>query len=128
MQSRILALGLGVVLLVTTGLVQAAPWGSGHDVRQRDTRHHADSRQGRVLESKPIYSLVTTPVREQRCYDVSPNRYGHGHGHGKQRCEMVTTHKKERKITGYRVKYEYRGRIYWTETRYQPGRFIEHRR
>lgn len=41
---------------------------------------------------------------------------------------MVTRHETRKEVTGYKVKYEYRGRIYRTETRREPGRFIEHRR
>lgn len=123
---RIISLSLGVCLLAAAGLAEARPWS--------DSRHQAPGHghyerhgQGRVLSSTPIYRYVTTPVREKRCYDLPRGRH-HGHGRPAQKCEMVTSHEKRKEITGYKVKYEYRGRIYWTESRHEPGRFIEHRR
>jgi hypothetical protein len=121
MKSRIIALGLGAFLMASGALVEAAPG------RGPGPGHHGSSHQGRVLESRPIHKVVQVPVREKRCYDLPRSKH-HGHGRPKQKCEMVTRHEKRKEVTGYKVKYEYRGRIYWTETRHEPGRFIDHRR
>lgn len=115
MKSHIISFSLGIFLLAAGGLAEAKPWNA--------PGHHGSAKQGRVLERNPIYKYVSTPVREKRCHTVK-----RGHGRPTQKCEMVTRHEKRKEVTGYKVKYEYRGRIYWTETRQKPGRFINHRR
>lgn len=108
---------IGLCMLGTTTLVQAAPHRSDH--------YASHQQQGRVLETKPLYKEVRVPVRQKRCVELSGSRH---HKSGRQECKLVAHYEIRRKLSGYRVKYEYRGRIYWTETKYQPGRFIAHSR
>lgn len=40
-------------------------------------------------------------------------------------CDYVEYHDEREEVVGYRVKYEYRGEVYWTQTREHPGRWIK---
>lgn len=42
-----------------------------------------------------------------------------------RRCEVVDHFEDHREIVGYRVKYEYDGRTFWTETRQDPGKWVD---
>lgn len=40
-------------------------------------------------------------------------------------CERVDDYHTEERIVGYRVQYRYNGRLYWTQTDYEPGETID---
>ena len=40
-------------------------------------------------------------------------------------CYTVERYQRREEVVGYRVKYRYRGEVYWTQTREHPGRWIE---
>lgn len=46
-------------------------------------------------------------------------------GRGHERCETVERVEYREEITGYHVTYEYRGRLYHTESTTPPGRYLE---
>jgi uncharacterized protein YcfJ len=39
-------------------------------------------------------------------------------------CETVDRYEEEQELTGYRVKYRYDGRIFYTHTTEHPGKYI----
>ena len=41
-----------------------------------------------------------------------------------RRCETVERYEQQQQLTGYRVKYRYEGKTYYTETTEHPGKFI----
>ena len=41
-----------------------------------------------------------------------------------RRCETVDRYEQQQQLTGYRVKYRYEGKTYYTETTEHPGKFI----
>lgn len=55
--------------------------------------------------------------------EASDNRGHRAHRHDR-RCKVVTNYREKRKLVGYKVKYRYRGEIYWTRTKRDPGSFI----
>ena len=54
------------------------------------------------------------------------NGYGRGHAHTAtvQRCRVVPVFHTEERVAGYRVKYHYHGKTFWTRTDEHPGRHI----
>lgn len=42
-----------------------------------------------------------------------------------RRCERVGGREVSQEVVAYRVKYEYRGKVFWTRTKHHPGRFID---
>jgi uncharacterized protein YcfJ len=42
-----------------------------------------------------------------------------------RRCERVDHFEDRRELVGYRVKYEYDGRTFWTQTHEHPGKWVE---
>ena len=58
--------------------------------------------------------------------DVShANNYHHSHTQERvsyeRRCETVDQYHTEQQLTGYDVRYRYKGKTYWTHTREHPG-------
>ena len=41
-----------------------------------------------------------------------------------RRCETVDRYEQQQQLTGYRVKYRYEGKTYYTQTTDHPGKFI----
>ena len=41
-----------------------------------------------------------------------------------RRCETVDRYEQQQQLTGYRVKYRYEGKTYYTQTTEHPGKFI----
>ena len=39
-------------------------------------------------------------------------------------CELVDRYDEQEELTGYRVKYSYRGEVFWTTTEEHPGKYI----
>ncbi len=40
-------------------------------------------------------------------------------------CDTIDTLTYRNKVTGYRVKYRYKGHNYWTKTKHHPGKYID---
>jgi len=58
-------------------------------------------------------------------HDISQKQSnGHYVTHTKQRCEVEHVRTHEEHLVGYRVKYEYDGRIFTTRTQTRPGKWI----
>lgn len=55
------------------------------------------------------------------------NGYGRGHSHHEmvERCRTEPVYHSEERVVGYRVKYRYRGKVYWTRTAEHPGHRIK---
>ena len=41
------------------------------------------------------------------------------------RCEQVTHYREREELVGYRVKYRYNGKNYWTRTHHHPGEYLQ---
>jgi len=54
------------------------------------------------------------------------NGYGRGHAHTRvvDRCRTEPVYHTEQRVVGYKVKYRYNGRTFWTNTSEHPGEFI----
>jgi len=50
------------------------------------------------------------------------NQVSHRHKGRKQRCETTTRYEYREEVAGYRVKYRYKGRTFWTRTQSHPGK------
>lgn len=109
--------------------------------------------QARVLDSQPIYEQREAPVRVQECgYEapstprtVDPTTLGDARVTDPRvdllgalnrdvelrelpaevyRCRMVTRMESKNEVAGYRVRYEYEGRVYERRMAEQPGNTI----
>jgi len=45
--------------------------------------------------------------------------------HTERRCDVVDHYQNHREVVGYRVRYEYDGKTFWTETRDDPGKWVQ---
>lgn len=50
---------------------------------------------------------------------------GHSYSTNEQRCKVVNVYHEEERIDGYRVNYKYKGHVYNTRTRREPGNRIK---
>jgi len=57
-------------------------------------------------------------------HDVSQQSRS-GFGRSDRRCKTVGYYEERQEIVGYRVKYRYKGNIFWTRTQEYPGRHIK---
>jgi uncharacterized protein YcfJ len=56
--------------------------------------------------------------------DMGRQRHGRGYTTLEQRCETINNFTEKQELVGYRVKYRYDGKVYWTRTDVHPGRYI----
>lgn len=42
-----------------------------------------------------------------------------------RRCELIDNYSEHEELVGYRVKYKYNGKMFWTRTDSDPGRYIQ---
>ncbi|MBF0257070.1 MAG: hypothetical protein HQL47_11595 [Gammaproteobacteria bacterium] len=141
-QSKLLG-GLAVLSLLSL-TSQSALAGPRHD--HSASQRHGGHDQARVLRVKPIYVSVLTPVRSPGCGPANQHRQ-HQHGqyqrdklahnrvaisratlskplrHGQSACN-TPRYREEERLVGYQVKYRYKGKSHWTQTRRHPGDFI----
>ena len=117
-QSKLLG---GLVVLSLLSLAsQSALAGPRHDYSAN--HRHGGHDQARVLRVKPIFASVLTPVA----------RFGHRHGYGHGRAQhwqdkpawQKNRYRETERLIGYQVKYRYKGKSHWTQTRQHPGDFI----
>ncbi len=45
--------------------------------------------------------------------------------HVERRCDVVNHYEDHQDVVGYRVKYEYDGKTFWTETQGDPGKWVQ---
>ncbi len=51
-------------------------------------------------------------------------RPSHSYTTQKRRCETVNHYQEQEELVGYRVKYRYNGKTYWTRMASNPGRSL----
>jgi len=56
--------------------------------------------------------------------DMGKHHRGRGYTTIEQRCETIDNFTEKRELVGYKVKYRYDGKTYWTHTDHHPGRHI----
>lgn len=49
----------------------------------------------------------------------------HRASHRRERCKEVVRYREENRLVGYRVKYRYHGKTYWTRTKHHPGKYLD---
>jgi uncharacterized protein YcfJ len=57
-------------------------------------------------------------------HDLSRKERSPGYVTTERRCEMVDHFEEQEELVGYRVKYRYKGNIFWTRTSEHPGKRI----
>jgi len=59
-------------------------------------------------------------------HEVAKGRPPMPHRHDRpERCRDVARYHDEERLVGYRVKYRYHGKSYWTRTKNHPGKYID---
>jgi uncharacterized protein YcfJ len=110
--------GGGAVLGAIVGGVLGNSVGSG-DGRQAATV------AGAVIGGAIGHNIERNGQRRDDAYGQRDDRYyGHNAGYGPaevERCRVVTDYRRDERVVGYRVAYEYAGRTWQTVTDYHPG-------
>ncbi len=78
--------------------------------------------RGRDAATVAGAALGYAAVRDAQRHDA---RYGYEYTRYESRCRTLTEHRRDERVVGYDVAYEYNGRTYWTQTDYHPGDQIE---
>lgn len=97
----------------------------GHSVGKGDGRV-ATTAAGAALG----YAVAANIDNHDRHYDYDRdhgywNRGGYGYGSGDGYCRYETAYRPERRIVGYDVTYDYRGRYGHVRSAFDPGRTID---
>ena len=56
--------------------------------------------------------------------DLSKKHPSRSYVTDERRCEVVDNYREHEELVGYRVKYHYQGKTFWTQTDQEPGRYI----
>jgi uncharacterized protein YcfJ len=78
--------------------------------------------RGRDAATVAGAALGYAAVRDSQRYD---SRYRGEYTRYESRCRTLTEHRRDQRVVGYDVAYQYNGRTYWTQTDYHPGDEIE---
>jgi len=78
-------------------------------------------------DSEAITTAMGTAIGLAVGHQVGQRHYGHHYRRRvfhERRCETVDEVRSERRLTGYRVQYRYKGRLFETITDHRPGKWI----
>ncbi|MCG8425778.1 MAG: glycine zipper 2TM domain-containing protein [Chromatiales bacterium] len=57
-------------------------------------------------------------------HDIGKRGHSDSYVTKERRCEVVDNYEEREELTGYRVKYRYAGKTFWTTTDEHPGKFL----
>ncbi|MES9962828.1 MAG: glycine zipper 2TM domain-containing protein [Candidatus Sedimenticola sp. 20ELBAFRAG] len=57
--------------------------------------------------------------------DISKKGHRRGYATTERRCEVVDRYTEQEELVGYKVKYKYNGKTFWTRTDNHPGKWLD---